>query len=118
LRERAETLTMIAERSGNFSGLERYALRTARLLVRAGIVLQIQKFQSASRAKQRVIAAALAMIGLFAGTLGLLLQAGEGLKHAPSTFKRTDWEPVLEEGAGVFANSSSTRGSRMIREHV
>jgi hypothetical protein len=91
---------MIAERSGNFSGLERHALRTARLLVRAGIILQIRKFQCASRAKQRVIAVALAMIALFAGALGLLLQAGDGLKHALSTFNRAGWEPVLEKRVG------------------
>jgi hypothetical protein len=102
---------MTAERSGDFSGLERHALRTAQLLVRAAIILQIRKFQSASRSKQRVIAAALAMIGLFAGALGLLL-------HAPLRFKRTSWEPVLEERVEVFANSSSASGSRMIREHM
>jgi hypothetical protein len=109
---------MIADRSGNFSGLERQAIRTAQILVRAAIILQIPKFQSASRTKHSVIAVALAMIGLFAGALGLLLQTGEGLKYAPSTFRRTGWEAGVEERVGVFVNSSSTRGNRMIREHV
>ena len=109
---------MIDDLPGNFSGLERQALRIAQLLVRAAIVLQIRKFQSASRTTHSVTAAALAIIGLFAGGLGLLLKAGEGLRHAALTFKRTGWEPGLEERVGVFANSSSTRGDRMIREHV
>jgi hypothetical protein len=109
---------MIDDLSGNFSGLERQALRIAQLLVRAAIALQIRKFQSALRTKRSVIAAALTMVGLFAGSLGLLLRTGEGLKHAPSTFERMGWERGLEERVGGFANSSSTRGNRMIREHV
>jgi len=97
---------MIAERSGNLSALERHTLRMARLLVRAAITLQILKFQSASRAKQPVFAAALDMIGLLAEAVGLFLQAGERLMHTRSTFKSTGREPVFEERVGAFANPS------------
>ncbi len=66
---------MIVNGSAKLSGLERVALRIATILVRAAITVQIWKFQSASRGRERVATAAGAMLGLTASALGLLLWA-------------------------------------------
>jgi hypothetical protein len=58
--------------------------------------------------EQRVIAAALGLIGLFAGALGLLLRAG-------SVWKYSRQEPgAFGERLSAFANPRRARGSRAI----
>lgn len=77
----------MTEDFGKLSRLERLALITAQVLVRAAITLAIRKFQSASPGKQCVLTAGLAMLGLAAEALGLLLWAGERLLHVVSACK-------------------------------
>jgi hypothetical protein len=104
---------MIVDRSRKLPGFQRHALGTAQILVRAAIALQIRRFQSNSRAKQRAIAAVLAVIGLLAATLGLVLKARASC--ARSHLRK----PTLSKPGvpGRFAGSSyagSARDGRMI----
>lgn len=73
---------MTVDGTAKLSGLERVALRIATILVRAAIAVQTWKFQSASRSKARAATAALALLGLTASALGLLLFAGKILTLA------------------------------------
>lgn len=110
---------MIADRSSELTGFDRRVLKTAQILLRAAIALQIWRLQSASRIRRPVIAAALGLIGLCAGALGLILQAARRITDNSATCGQKNGElRAFEGGVAAFANATRTGGSSMIREHL